>query len=247
MELSIRLQVVKNNMRLHRFYITEVVGNKKELTINSEDLVNQVRRVFRLKKDDLIVVFDGSGSDYECSIADFGKDTITLNVVSVRRSHYMPTRDIYLYAAVVKKDTFEWIVEKATELGVTHIVPVMAERSEKKSLNEERLKKISVEASEQSGRGTVPIIHQIMTFKDSLANDNGLELIAFHTDAPAFSKVDIKRDVSLGLFIGPEGGWSADEVDMFHSHEIPLVSLGNQVLRAETAAVAALSVVILGN
>ncbi len=259
-------------MRIHRFYTTEVIGNKTEFTISSADLVNQVRRVFRLKSGDFVIVFDGSGSDYECSIVDFGKDTISLNVVSARRSHYMPTRDVYLYAAVVKKDTFEWIVEKATELGVTHIIPVMAERSEKKSLNEERLKKIAIEASEQSGRGSVPIIYPIVTLKEALCvtpskdgvqekehnsesvtldsglrRNDDLQCVAFHTDAPAFSKSDITSDVSLGLFIGPEGGWSADEITMFHSHEIPTKSLGNQVLRAETAAVAALSVVILGN
>jgi len=234
-------------MRLHRFYTTEVIGNKIEFTISSADLVNQVRRVFRLKSGDFVVVFDGSGSDYECSIVDFGKDSISLNVVSARRSHYMPTRDVYLYAAVVKKDTFEWIVEKATELGVTHIIPVMAERSEKKSLNEERLKKIAIEASEQSGRGSVPVIHQIVTFKESLESKNNLELIAFHIDAPVWSRGDLDRNVSLGLFIGPEGGWSADEIALFHSREIPTKSLGNQVLRAETAVVAALSVVLLGN
>ncbi len=234
-------------MRLHRFYISEVVGNKTELTINSADLANQIHRVFRLKKGDLIVVFDGSGSDYECSIADFSRETISLNVISVRRSHYMPIRDVYLYAAVVKKDTFEWIVEKATELGVTHIIPVMAERSEKKSLNEGRLKKIAVEASEQSGRGNVPTILPIRSLKEALDSKDGFELIAFHTDAPALSRSGLDKNVSLGLFIGPEGGWSADEVDMFHSHEIQLVSLGNQVLRSETAVVATLSVVMFGN
>lgn len=140
-------------MRLHRFYISETVGDKNEITINSTEQVNQIRRVFRLKTGDSIVIFDRSGYDYECRIGSFWKGLLSLIVVSNSRSRYMPSRDIYLCVAVVKKDTFEWIVEKATELGVTDIIPIIAERSEKKSLNGERLKKIAIEASEQSGRG----------------------------------------------------------------------------------------------
>ncbi len=156
----------------------------------------------------------------------------------------MPARDIYLCAAVVKKDTFEWIVEKATELGVTHIIPVMAERSEKKSLNEARLQKIAIEASEQSGRGSVPTIQTIVELKeaiDILKAKDGIESIAFHTDAERFNPQDVHRDIPVCVFIGPEGGWTIDEVDMFHKNQIKVVCLGSQVLRAETAVVAALS------
>ncbi|MBP6858982.1 MAG: RsmE family RNA methyltransferase, partial [Candidatus Pacebacteria bacterium] len=123
-------------MRLHRFYISEKIGLQTEIIVHSADLVNQVRRVFRLKTGDSIVIFDGSGSDYECRIADFSEKSITLDIQNASRSRFMPSRKVYLYAAMVKKDTFEWIAEKATELGVTHIIPVMAERSEKKNINE---------------------------------------------------------------------------------------------------------------
>ena len=236
-------------MRLHRFYITEQVADKKELTIKSEELVSQVRKVFRLKTKDSMVVFDGSGYDYECEIRDFTEDSISLNVMSAAKSRFMPTKDITLCAAVVKKDNFEWIVEKATELGVTKIIPIMAERSEKKSLNEKRLIKISTEASEQSGRGSVPIIHPIITLKEALGwvNANKIEAVAFHTEGETLARVGLDnlgegrpRQV-IEVFIGPEGGWSPDELDMFHSYKIPVVCLGSQVLRAETAVIAALS------
>ena len=117
-------------MRLHRFYISDPIGLQTEVTIHSAELVNQIRRVFRLKAGDSVIVFDGSGSDYECRIADFGKESITLDVGSSSRSRFVPEREVILCAAIVKKDTFEWIVEKATELGVTKIIPIMAERSE---------------------------------------------------------------------------------------------------------------------
>ncbi len=256
-------------MRLHRFFIDEQVGDKTKFSVHSAELANQVRRVFRLKAGDSVVVFDGSGFDYECRIGESSagssagkakddKNLVAFDVVTSTRSRYMPARDIYLCAAVVKKDTFEWIVEKAAELGVTHIIPIMAERSEKKSLSEKRLIKIAVEASEQSGRGNVPAIHQIMDLKEtveSLMGGEGMSdskhfsqlkwaKIAFHTDAKAFNPQDVPRDIPIAVFIGPEGGWSMDEIDLFHKNGIETVCLGPQILRAETAVIAALSEVI---
>lgn len=94
--------------------------------------------------------------------------------ISVGESRTVPTakKDVWLCMAIVKKDNFEWIVEKGTEIGVNHFVPVVAERSEKKDLNMERLIKIAREASEQSGRGTVPEIHPVMTLEDIFSNSN---------------------------------------------------------------------------
>ena len=230
-------------MRLHRFYIQELVGTNKQVTIISVDTVNQIKNVFRLKKGDAVIIFDGSGSDYECVIENIERDTVILNAVKVLESRYMPKREIYLYAAVVKKDNFEWIVEKATELGVTKIIPILSERSEKKSLNESRLKKIAIEASEQSGRGNIPGISEIEGFEKSLEEVAGekFQIVAFHTEGQSLNKSDINNTKSIAIFIGPEGGWSEREVELFHKNKIPVICLGSQVLRAETAVIAALS------
>jgi 16S rRNA (uracil1498-N3)-methyltransferase len=240
-------------MRLHHFFIEELVGNKTEIKINSAELTNQIRRVFRLKTGDSVVVFDGSGFDYECRIGAPSvdevksvKNLVTLDVVTTMKSRYMPTRDIYLCAGIVKKDTFEWIVEKATELGVTHIIPVMAERSEKKALNMGRLEKIAIEASEQSGRGNVPTIQPIGRLKEVIERFSQLKCmkIVFHTDAEPFNPQDVPRDIPVAVFIGPEGGWSMDEIDLFHKNNVQVFCLGSQVLRSETAVVVALSQVV---
>jgi 16S rRNA (uracil1498-N3)-methyltransferase len=239
-------------MRLHRFYITEKVGDKAELAINSTELINQVQRVFRLGKGDHIVVFDGSGFDYECEIMNIEakSSVLTLKVSKSTPSRFMPSREVYLYQAIVKKDNFEWIVEKATELGVTHIIPVMAEHSEKKSLNEERLKKIAIEASEQSGRGTVPEIGEIVKLEDVVTARRDLaevKRIVFHTAANSrlCNDDDSSRSLlAVAVFIGPEGGWSEKEVSMFHENNFDIFCLGEQVLRAETAAITALSLVL---
>lgn len=247
MALSTPLSPAKNRMRLHRFYVTESIGSTKEISIHSDELANQLSRVFRLKTGDRVVLFDGSGADFECTITDFGKSdqkVVTFSVEKKSESRSMPVRDIYLYAAIVKKDTFEWIVEKATELGVTNIIPVMAERSEKKNLNEERLKKIAIEASEQSGRGTVPEIAPIVDLSKALelVAASHVPALAFNLEGESLSKQTSTG--SVALFIGPEGGWSPEELEMFHAHKIPVVSLGAQVLRAETAVVAALSLTV---
>jgi len=239
-------------MRLHRFYTEKKIDTQNALEIHSADLINQICRVFRMKAGDRVVMFDGSGFDYECTIShvDIDKDILQLHVNSGSRSRYMPSRNVYLYAALVKKDTFEWITEKATELGVTHIIPVMAERSEKKNINEERLTKIVKEASEQSGRGSTPGILPVTPFetavKDSISRSQ-TSIIAFHTEGElCYPQGRPAGNEHVALFIGPEGGWSPEEIRLFHKNKIPVVCLGSQVLRAETAVVAALSVVMLG-
>jgi 16S rRNA (uracil1498-N3)-methyltransferase len=254
-------------MRLHRFFTSETVGNRNELTIRNAELVSQLRHVFRLKKTDHIVVFDGSGSEYDCAIADYvGETALVLDVRASARCRYMPPRRLYLCAAIVKKDNFETIVEKATELGVTDIIPVIAERSEKKAVNDSRLKKIAVEASEQSGRGDVPVVHPIMklgglvplskhfTFVKRLEEGTSgspekveVESIAFHTEGDTFSRKDLSKGSPLAIFIGPEGGWSPDEIAMFHKNDVAIRCLGLQVLRAETAVISALSQVVFND
>ncbi len=249
--------------------VGDKIGAQKEFSIDSSELVNQIHRVFRLEDGDSVILFDGSGYDYECKILAGdskserakdskktidNKDRITFQVISSVRSRFMPMRDIYLCAAITKKDTFEWIVEKATELGVNHIVPVLAERSEKKSLNNKRLYKIAIEASEQSGRGNVPAILPITTLEDVVGLVKSLDntkAIVLHTEGDLLDRGGITLSDGISgeiqpiyVFIGPEGGWSLVEMNLFHDSEIPIKCLGNQVLRAETAVVAALSMVV---
>jgi len=255
-------------MRLHRFFIDQEIKEGESLVLQSPELIHQIKHVFRMKEGDSIVLFNGTGFDYFCKI-DFenGKSTIVsdsvirLTVVERKPSRYSPKRRLFLCTAVVKKDTFEWIVEKATELGVTDIIPVMAERSEKKALNMERLKKISIEASEQSGRGTTPMVHAIMgpgeaaaLLKkdgfDKLIAENSLKIVTFHTEGDSIGRSDLATIATqtnpLAIFIGPEGGWSPAEIEMFHKEGIEVLCLGPQILRSETAVVAALSMVVFG-
>lgn len=247
-------------MRLHRFFSDEKILNKTAggnqngagdlITQNSATA--QWRRVFRFGRGDRVILFDGSGNDFICEIQEYkdgngNEDGETvLKIIEVVSNDVKPRSNVSLYAAVVKKDTFEWIAEKATELGVSDIVPVIAERSEKKNLNAERLEKIVAEASEQSGRGTVPKVHPVAGFSDALSGvvKRKQPGIVFDPSGMKFSDKDFSvfpADARVAVFIGPEGGWSPDELAAFKQAGIPVLSLGPQILRAETAVVAALS------
>lgn len=231
-------------MRLHRFYHSETIGDKKELIINSADFVNQVVRVFRLGVGDKVVVFDGSGNDYVYELLEVKpRGPVVLRICEVGPSRFMPTRKIYLFQSMIKKDKFEWVVEKATELGVTDIVPALADRSEKKDLNIERLRKIAIEASEQCGRGDVPVIATARPRLAELLIIN-CQKVALHLEGENFITARPRLAGDIGVFIGPEGGWSPNELDMFHKNGVTICSLGKQVLRAETAAIATLSLVV---
>ncbi len=263
-------------MRLHRFYVREALppaGGNMIVEIDSPELVHQIRNVFRMKVGDKIIIFNGTGFDYECKIDGFEKrnkissnSVICLTVQVSTRNNNISGRKLFLCASLIKKDHFEWVVEKATELGVTDIVPISAERSEKKSLNEERLRKIVIEASEQSGRDTTPMVRQIMGLGSAVSllkkENSEIKILTFHTEGESVAKYrslvsgvtngegcDIKNtkaNTPIAVFIGPEGGWSVAEIETFHREGVEIVCLGPQVLRAETAVVVALSIVVFG-
>ena len=226
-------------MRLHRFYVQEKIGTEDHLTLHSPELLNQLRNVFRLKSGDQVILFDGSGKDFTVSIEDFEKDAVRVSVSIREENNVLPTRETYLFASLVKKDTFEWIAEKATELGVSHIVPIMSARSEKKNLNEDRLRKIITEAAEQSGRATLPMLHDIIDLETALSTHRHVQSVVWHTKAPKFVSQDVQG--TFGAYVGPEGGWSESELSLFKKYNMTVRSLGPQVLRSETAVIAVIS------
>lgn len=230
-------------MKLQRFFTAERVEMRNTpLYIPSLELLNQLKNVLRMPLHTKISIFDGSGFDFLCAIDSYQKGGVSLNILEKHENSVKPTREIWLFAAIVKKDTFEWIVEKATELGVSHIVPVISARTEKKDVNMTRLTKVSIEASEQSGRGTVPKIHDILKLADCLDTYSEQKSIVWE---PTAEKFDRKEMLTIdSVYIGPEGGWTKEELEMFEKRGMKLASLGPQILRAETAVIAALTQIV---
>ncbi len=233
-------------MRMRRFYVPTDLGghDSKSLDNNthilsSPELVHQLKNVFRLKRDEEIVLFNNTNRDFLVKIKSIEKDSFTFTVLSSTENTVTPNRETYLFASLVKKDNFEWIAQKATELGVSHIIPILSSRSEKKDLNIERIKKIIIEAAEQSGRGTLPVLEEIISLEEALEKYKNIKSVAWHIEAPKFVSQNLEG--VIGAYVGPEGGWSPEDLELFKKQEVPCYSLGPQVLRAETAVIAIIS------
>ncbi len=226
-------------MKINRFFVSEKLVNKDSILVSDVSFINQIKNVFRLSKGDTVILFDNSGYDFTAVIEEYGKDSVSFSITKSVENVVLPLRETYLFASIIKKDNFEWIAQKATELGVSHIVPIISERTEKKDINPERINKIIIEASEQSGRGTLPVLCEVIDLESSLKNYAHIKSIVWHTYANKFSSQDVSE--AIGAYIGPEGGWSDKELELFKKHGIVAHSLGPQILRSETAVIAVIS------
>jgi 16S rRNA (uracil1498-N3)-methyltransferase len=147
---------------------------------------------------------------------------------------------------VIKKDKLEWVVQKAVELGVTKIIPVISARSEKKDINLNRLNKISIEASEQCGRQDLVEIYQPIKFKDALKQVKGWSFLAnFDGDnfIDCLKLTNKDKTKPINIFIGPEGGFAEVEIELAKKNNIKIISFGDNILRSETAALVGLTLI----
>ncbi|HVS80085.1 MAG TPA: RsmE family RNA methyltransferase [Candidatus Paceibacterota bacterium] len=230
-------------MRLHRFFIDQEIRDAKDVVVTDRDLLNQWKNVFRLGKEDRVILLDGSGFEFEAEFALLARDRAELAILAVKKAANVSERNITLYASLIKKDNFEWVLEKGTELGVAGFVPLQTERSEKKDLNIERAKRIIREASEQSGRGMEPELYAVDTLADAVGNAS-MKLVAFDPTGAELDRNSL-RESEIGILVGPEGGWSERELAFFKEKNISVYTLGPQVLRAETAAIAISTLALL--
>ncbi len=230
-------------MRLHRFFVSDSLDGRDTVVIHNSDLLHQLKNVFRFTVGGQIVLFDNSGYDYHALINSFDKGGVTVSVISKKESENTPRRELTLFFSLIKKDNVEWILEKGTELGVSHFVPIVSDRSEKKGFNAERAEKIILEASEQSGRGMIPTLHEVTVFDTILESE--FPCFAFDPKGDVFTIEHTHTYSPLGICIGPEGGWTERELFLFKKNNIGVYSLGGQILRAETAAVAVSGLILL--
>jgi 16S rRNA (uracil1498-N3)-methyltransferase len=232
-------------MRLHRFFIEERIGTNKNVTISDEDLIHQWRNVFRLHSGDEVILLDNSGFEYVSEIVSLEKSEARITVKESRANSVVPSKELFIFQSMIKRDKFEMILEKGTEIGVSHFRPVVSARSVVRELNVPRERKIIKEASEQCGRGTFPALYEIMDLKEAVSIYPDMPAIAFDPDGVKFDPCAFQDHKKMSVFIGPEGGWSDEELALFKEKNIPIYSLGTPTLRAETAAIVIAGLLLL--
>jgi 16S rRNA (uracil1498-N3)-methyltransferase len=238
--------------RSPRFFISSEQAAGSRITITGED-VRHIVSVLRMKPGETLLLCDGKGAEYTVKIVQAGKLEISTEIVSQsRRDIRSPL--IILGQGLPKSDKMDFIVQKATELGVTEIIPLKTERTIVKVKDEGkrvvRWQKIAREAAMQSNRVDIPVIGEIASFKAFLRTLNPelrtLRLLPWEEGTQPIKEVlrahvDVKKIIVL---IGPEGGFSASEAEAAKEKGFHLVSLGLNILRTETAAVATLSMIL---
>lgn len=211
-----------------------------------------IAKSLRMKVGDMLTVTDGQGNDYGCQIDNITKETVTLKVCYKQASQSEPDCKVTIYQGVPKGTKFEDIVQKSVELGVYKIVPTLTKRcvsrpDEKGAAKKNvRYQKIALEAAQQSGRGIVPEIASQLTLKQAIANDDSELKILFYEGGGSPLKNIVTRDVkSVSVYIGPEGGFDDDEVELLLNNSAVKATLGKRILRTQTAPVAALTAIML--
>jgi 16S rRNA (uracil1498-N3)-methyltransferase len=228
-----------------RFLFTDIktkfgdVYESSSFWVNDQDLFHQWTRVLRLTVGDAVVLFDGAGWDRLYEIEEIDVHGVKLKLITTLEP-VKAEREVYLFWSLLKKDKNEWVVQKATELGVSHLVPIISERTEKTGYDIARMKKIAQEASEQCGRSILPTLREPIKLETALKeySDKLIFYVAERNDKAVPSEDDAKP---RGVLIGPEGGWSRAELELILASGAKHLHLGAMMLRAETAAIVASS------
>lgn len=244
-------------MKLHRFFINPEAISGNRVIVTDKEVVSQMTKVLRLKTGDDLILLDGSGKEYRTVIKSLSHSVIEGEVIEVFENRNEPEFKITLYQALCKKDKFEWILQKGTEVGISEFVPVVTERTEKLGLNIERAEKILKEAAEQSERGIIPKLVEIQTLDEAMKNKEaptqgrspdkiiGSEKIILDKSGENIKALRLSLfTFRLNVFVGPEGGWTEQELKTAKENGAKIISLGPRVLRTETAGMIAAAILL---
>ena len=229
---------------MHRFYTPNIEG---DVVVLSEEESAHAIRVLRLQKGEIILMLDGMGRAMQASIADAHPKKCSVMLNGVKQIEEAPKGNLHIAIAPTKNiDRIEWFVEKATEIGIRSITPIIASQSERRNLNAERLQKILVSAMKQSQRLYMPTLHSLTTYQKFIEESSSIQSQKFiahchENDKKLFSQ-EIDKSKDCIMLIGPEGDFNSQEIELALQNNFVPVSLGNARLRTETAALFATSI-----
>ena len=240
-------------VKMSRFFVKQEDIHSNEIYIRSED-VNHIKKVLRAQCGDVLTLCDGKGSDFEVEIKELEKDYILTSIISSMSSRSEPPIDITLFQGIPKYDKMDFIIQKSVELGVNRIVPVITDRTIVKIANisdtenkRVRWQKIALEAAKQCNRGVIPSVEVPMNFDSALklAKESQLSIIPYEKEMQKRIKDYISEGIkSLAIMIGPEGGFSEDEIIKATLNTIKPITLGPRILRTETAGIVVISILM---
>ncbi|MCC7353934.1 MAG: 16S rRNA (uracil(1498)-N(3))-methyltransferase [Anaerolineae bacterium] len=234
---------------MHRFFVepSALAGDR---AILSGSLAHQLLHVLRLRPGARILLLDGAGWEYEAELISLEKRGGEVRLLAQRAATGEPRTQVTLYQAVLRGPRFEWVLQKGTELGIAAFIPILTARGvaipKESETKLARWEAIVREAAEQAGRGRLPSVTMPVAFADACANvKTEKALIAWEEERTTGLRAALTESGSGGtswaLFVGPEGGFTAEEVALARSCNVRPIRLGSRTLRAETAGIAAVA------
>ena len=240
---------------MQHFFVDASQVSGETIRIEGSD-VNHMKNVLRMRIGEEVTVSDGQGKEYLCQIRDFEEEQVQLKIVETKASDAELPSKIYLFQGLPKQEKMELIVQKCVELGIYAVVPVSMKRcvvkldAKKAAKKVARWQQIAESAAKQSKRMLIPEIHEVMTYKEALAFAGHLDvkLIPYELAKGMKETREILNELrpgqSIGIFIGPEGGFEEEEVSKALEAGAHAITLGRRILRTETAGLAILSVLM---
>lgn len=240
---------------MHHFFVTPEQVRESEIYIEGQD-VNHIRNVLRMKMGEQLEISDGNNKKYLCEICELSAEQVRLQILKeLFHNTELPSK-IYLFQGLPKSDKMELIIQKAVELGVYEVIPVVTRRSvvkldDKKATKKvERWNSIAESGAKQSGRNIIPKVTSVMSYKEALQHASDLDVVlipyelAEGMEQTRMLVSNICPGQSVGIFIGPEGGFEREEVEYAMEKGAHSITLGKRILRTETAGLTTLSILM---
>ena len=240
---------------MHHFFVTPQQVSGDKIRIEGGD-VNHMKNVLRMKLHEKAEISDGESRTYLCEVEAYEEDVAVLHILEEMEADTEPASKLYLFQGLPKSDKMELIVQKAVELGVYQVIPVAMKRSvvrldDKKAVKKaDRWNSIAESAAKQAGRSRIPEVTMPLSYNEALKMAEELDVTLLPYELAGGMEVtrevirQIKSGQSVGIFIGPEGGFEPEEVDAAVSMGAKVITLGRRILRTETAGLATLAVLM---
>ena len=240
---------------MHHFFVTPQQISGDKIRIEGGD-VNHMKNVLRMKLHEKAEISDGESRTYLCEVEACEEDVAILHILEEMEVDTEPASKLYLFQGLPKSDKMELIVQKAVELGVYQVIPVAMKRSvvrlddKKAAKKADRWNSIAESAAKQAGRSRIPEVTMPLSYKEALKMAEELDVTLLPYELAGGMEVtrevirQIKSGQSVGIFIGPEGGFEPEEVDAAVSIGAKVITLGGRILRTETAGLATLAVLM---